>query len=179
MDSISASVGHQATNRMPDVRTVQALLNRHTPRLGVAPLSVDGNAGPRTVAAIKLFQQKVAGMALADGRVDPAGRTWRQLAGANPAKLSGAAWWHANQAKFPNSADVATLDAGFKAKADKFLAAMRAGGLKVQVRSTRRNKVRAYLMHYSWKIAKGMVPPDKVPPEPGCDIIWDHGNLGA
>jgi len=94
-------------------------------------------------------------------------------------RLSGAAWWQANQAKFPNSADLATLSPAFKPKVDQFLAAMKAGGLKVDVKSTRRSKVRAYLMHFCWKVAKGEVAPDKVPPEPGCDIVWDHGNVAA
>ena len=183
MASISQSVGSQAANQQNDVRIVQALLNQFVGKLGAAPLKVDGQADASTVAAIKLFQLKVAGMATADGRVDPGGRTWKTLANGtvrSPAQnLSGAAWWHANQARFPNSADLATLDAGFKQKVDKFLTAMRAAGLKVQVRSTRRNKARAYLMHYSWKIAKGQVAPDKVPPEPGCDINWDHGDAQA
>ena len=30
--------------------------------------------------------------------------------------LSGKAWWHANQAKYPNSAEVDDLDPGFRSK---------------------------------------------------------------
>jgi hypothetical protein len=182
MANISQSVGSQAANQQNDVRIVQALLNQYAGKTGAPPLKVDGQAGVNTVAAIKLFQLKVAGMALADGRVEPGGRTWNTLAKdiAKPSQqLSGATWWHANQARFPNSADLSTLDIGFRQKVDKFLAAMRAAGLKVQVRSTRRSKVRAYLMHYSWKLAKGQLTADKVPPEPGCDIVWDHGNPQA
>lgn len=183
MASINASVGSQAANQLNDVRIVQGLLNQYASRLGAAPLTVDGHADARTVAAIKLFQLKIAGMMHADGRVDPGGRTWNTLAKgiAKPAaqQLSGAAWWHANQARFPNSADLSALDAGFRLKVDKFLAAMRAAGLKVQVRSTRRNKVRAYLMHYSWKVAKGLLAAGQVPAETGCDIVWDHGNAQA
>jgi hypothetical protein len=179
--NITQAVGFRAANQQGDVRVVQELLNQHAGKVGVPPLKVDGRAGDRTVAAIKLFQLKVAGMANADGRVDPGGRTWKTLAGGrapNP-RLSGSAWWHANQAKFPNSADVSTLDAGFKQKVDKFLAAMKAAGLQVKVISTRRSKARCYLMHFSWEVAKGHISADKVPAEPGCDITWDHGNAQA
>jgi hypothetical protein len=46
----------------------------------------------------------------------------------------------------------------------------------VTISSTRRSKQRAYLMHYSWKIAKGQIKASEVPAEPGVEIIWDHGN---
>jgi hypothetical protein len=187
MPQITSTVGLRGVNQQNDVRLVQGLLNQFAPRLGAPALLVDGRAGDRTVAAIKLFQQKVAGMALPDGRVDPGSLTWRALTGAgapprqavNANRLSGAAWWHANQGRYPNSADIAALDGGFKPKVDKFLVAMKAAGLKVTVRSTRRSKVRAYLMHYSWKVAKGTTAPDQVPAEPGCDIVWDHGDPAA
>jgi hypothetical protein len=184
MQQIMNTVGQQGANQHNDVRVVQGLLNQFASRMGAPALLVDGRAGDRTIAAIKLFQQKVAGIALPDGRVEPGGLTWRTLSGGGAAavdtsRLSGATWWRANQGKYPNSADIAMLDGGFKPKVDKFLVAMKAAGLKVTVRSTRRSKVRAYLMHYSWKVAKGLVAPDKVPAEAGCDIVWDHGNPAA
>ncbi len=188
MANISQSVGLLAINQQADVRVVQGLLNQFAGKLTSVPLKVDGQAGARTVAAIKLFQLKVAGMSIADGRVEPGGRTWKTLSGAgtagatpgsNTGRLSGAAWWRANQARFPNSSDLSTLDVGFRQKVDKFLAAMKAAGLSIQVRSTRRSKVRCYLMHYSWQVAKGLTSPDEVPAEPGCDIVWDHGNEEA
>ena len=187
MQQIMNTVGWQGANRQNDVRVIQGLLNHFARRLGAPVLIVDGRVGDRTVKAIKLFQQKIVNMALPNGQVEPGGLTWRSLtgSGAPPASvnvsrlLSGSAWWQANQGKYPNSADIATLDGSFKVKVDKLLAAMDAAHLKVKVHSTRRNKVRAYLMHYSWKVAKGLVVPDKVPAEPGCDVVWDHGNLAA
>jgi hypothetical protein len=92
--------------------------------------------------------------------------------------LSGSAWWHANQAKFPNSTRVDDLEPGFRTKVQEFHAALAAAGAQVEINSTRRHKDRAYLMHYSWKIARGTIKPSKVPPRAGVDIEWDHGHLG-
>lgn len=50
--SINASVGARGTNEDGDVRVVQDLLNRAAD----AGLSVDGDCGPRTTAAITSFQ---------------------------------------------------------------------------------------------------------------------------
>ncbi|MGH7471991.1 MAG: hypothetical protein ACRENP_28905 [Longimicrobiales bacterium] len=36
--------------------------------------------------------------------------------------------------------------------------------------------IRAYLMHYSWKVAAGSVKAANVPAEPGCTIVWSHGD---
>ena len=187
MQQIMNTVGRQGANRQDDVRVIQGLLNNFARRLGAPVLIVDGRAGDRTIATIKLFQQKVVNMALPNGQVEPGGLTWRSLIGSgardasvNASRLlSGSAWWQANQGKYPNSADIGMLDGSFKLKVDKFLLAMKSANLKVTVRSTRRSKVRAYLMHHSWKVAKGLLAPDKVPREPGCDIVWDHGNLAA
>ena len=91
--------------------------------------------------------------------------------------LSGAAWWHSNQAKFPNVASLGGLDNGFRAKVEEFLAALRAATIQVDISSTRRNQHRAYLMHYSWDVANGFTQPAEVPLDSEVNIIWDHGNL--
>jgi hypothetical protein len=90
--------------------------------------------------------------------------------------LSGATWWHANQANFPNSARVDDLETDFRGKVQSFLAALGAAGAHVTVSATRRNKIRAYLMHHCWDIAHGLESPSAVPAEPGVTIKWDHGN---
>lgn len=180
MNAIAQSVGTSGVNRESDVRTVQTLINKHARELGLAALSVDGKIGERTIAAIKLFQTRVAHLTVADGRVDPGGKTWHSLnqekGGASAANLSGAAWWHANQARYPNSAAVSDQDPAFGSKVKLFLAAMQTAHIDVKVRSTRRNKVRAYLMHFSWKLAKGNVRAADIPAEAGCSILWDHGS---
>ncbi len=38
-----------------------------------------------------------------------------------PDHLSGAAWWHANQAKYPNSTKIEDLEPKFRAKSRHFL----------------------------------------------------------
>ena len=70
---LTASVGHHAVNRRPDVAEVQRLLKAR----GFNPGAVDGRCGPRTVAAILAFQHPL--MRRPDGRVDVGGRTWTAL----------------------------------------------------------------------------------------------------
>src|SRR5262249_7115805 len=90
--------------------------------------------------------------------------------------LSGAAWWHANQSRFPNSSRIEDLEPNFRAKTQEFLAALKTAGANVGVSATLRNKQRVYLMHYSFRIANGTITPSQVPNEPGVNIVWDHGN---
>ena len=91
-----------------------------------------------------------------------------------PDQLSGAAWWHANQAKYPNSTKIEDLEPAFQAKVKAFLAALKDAGIRPNIESTLRDKRRAYLMHYCWEIAHGTTLPSKVPPCPGVTIVWDH-----
>jgi hypothetical protein len=91
--------------------------------------------------------------------------------------LSGAEWWRANQARYPNSNDVDTLASGFRARVEDFLACLRQAGATVVIRSTRRHATRAYLMHYSWQVANGEIDPKDVPPRSGVQLEWDHGDL--
>jgi peptidoglycan hydrolase-like protein with peptidoglycan-binding domain len=77
--SISASVGANGRNIPDDVRTIQVLLNSVPKAKGGATplLDVDGIVGPKTIAAIRAFQQAQLGWA--DGRVDPGGPTLAKL----------------------------------------------------------------------------------------------------
>ena len=191
MPAINASVGRGGANRREDVLEVQRLLNRHD-LSPLKPLEVDGIVGPATISAIEHFQDKVVHMSRPDGRVDPGGRTIRQLrseAGntrqtpapaASPAKgnLSGAAWWRANQQRYPNSRRIEDLADDFQEKARRFIDALTAANAKIAVSSTRRNATRAHLMHYSWKVANGEIDPADVPTVAGLDIQWDHGAPG-
>jgi hypothetical protein len=188
MASISASVGRGGVNKDADVRTVQELLNKHVLSLGLALLLVDGDAGPNTTDALKKYQKVVVGLSKPDGRIDPGGKTWQSLSGGQsftppsppaPASgqgLSGTAWWHANQANFPNSSMLADLDSPFRENVIRFTDALKAAGAKVRSTSTRRNPARAYLMHWCWKIAKGLASPTGVPAHADCAIKWDHGH---
>lgn len=180
--AIGASVGKGAVNELADVIVVQHLLNDWLGDTGQTLLPTNGNCGPLTVAAIVAFQTRVLGATKPDGRIDPGGRTWNALsnratsAPAPAPTLSGATWWHANQAKFPNSAAVDDLAQPFRDQVADFLDALKAAGAKVKVSATRRNRTRAQLMHYSWRIAHGSIAPKDVPAIPGCAIKWDHGD---
>ncbi|MEZ4314658.1 MAG: T6SS effector amidase Tae4 family protein, partial [Polyangiaceae bacterium] len=72
---LSGSVGHGGTNKADDVARVQALLDARGFEIGPA----DGVMGPRTLQGILDFQRRF--LKVADGRVDPNGRTWRELHG--------------------------------------------------------------------------------------------------
>jgi hypothetical protein len=186
MPSIGASVGKGGVNNKADVLVVQHLLNAHVAELGLAPLGEDGGIGDKTNGAIVRYQQLVLGIADPDGRIDVGGGTWKALVagqGLSPAsapaisQLSGAEWWHANQARYPNSAKLADLVSPFREKAMRFVAALQAAGADVTVSATLRNRVRAHLMHYSWAVAHGTTAPGAVPAVQGCAIVWDHGDL--
>lgn len=188
MTNLTGSVGRSGVNIEADVIRVQQLLNVHAARLGRPTLIVDGDCGTETIKMIEAYQRLVLGNARPDGRIDVGGQTWRALSrgaavtpppAAGDPRLSGAAWWHANQAKFPNSNKLADLTPPFREKALAFATALQAAGASVSVSSTLRHPLRAYLMHWCWKISKRMVDPGAVPAKAGVDIIWDHGNLAA
>src|SRR5256885_14449935 len=63
--SISASVGQGGKNKPQDVQAVQGALNGKMK----AGLAVDGKAGPKTIAAIKSFQQTL-GKLKPDGLIE-------------------------------------------------------------------------------------------------------------
>ncbi len=73
--ALGGSVGIGAANAPADVLAVQRLLLAR----GVSPGVLDGQCGPRTTDAIEEFQGRF--FTQPDGRVDPEGRTWRELNG--------------------------------------------------------------------------------------------------
>jgi V8-like Glu-specific endopeptidase len=80
-DFLTASVGQNGVNRPADVKLVQRLINAHLP-IPLAPLVEDGKCGPKTIFAIKTYQQRVLGMNPPDGRADVGGPTIQALRGA-------------------------------------------------------------------------------------------------
>jgi hypothetical protein len=91
--------------------------------------------------------------------------------------FSGKKWWRANQASYPNSRDIDDLEPGFRSRVEDFIGSLRHAEATVIVSSTRRNPIRAHLMHYSWKVAYGEITPSEVPKCSGLDIEWNHGDL--
>ena len=84
--------------------------------------------------------------------------------------LSGKIWVE----RFPDAKTTEALAADFRPGCEAFIAAMRAAGATVTVRSTRRPVERAYLMHFCWRISKQTINPQNVPPKSGVDIEWVH-----
>jgi hypothetical protein len=95
------------------------------------------------------------------------------------ANMSGAAWWHANQAKYPDNSAVADLEPGFRTKVESFLAALAKANATVRIAATRRNLVRGALMHWSFVLANGKVEAKDVPAIAGCTIDWVHADEKA
>jgi len=104
-------------------------------------------------------------------------------AGNAPAKknLSGLNWWNAHKDKpeYLNSTSIDKLDPNFQANVKAFKKALEDAGASIKISTTRRSENRAYVMHWAWRIAKGLVAADKVPSITGVDITWDHGNAAA
>jgi hypothetical protein len=87
--------------------------------------------------------------------------------------LSGAAW----VARFPSSKSVSDLDNDFKSKVEEFQKALTDAGASYDIKATKRPEERAFLMHWSWKIAKAGQDPKQVPSMEGVEIEWWHGDL--
>lgn len=197
MNKITGTVGDRGANRREEVALVQHLLNMHVARLGLGKLIVDGQCGPKTIAAIKKLQLFLK--MPTDGSLNPKSKAWDFLAGGGGAggirvppvilpplktapgaatDLSGAKWWHANQVKCPNENSLDVLQPPFKANIIAFIAALRKAGAKVDVNDTLRSKARGTLMQQCFDVKDG-VDPKKLSPIPGLKINWDHGNPAA
>ena len=93
-----------------------------------------------------------------------------------PNELSGPSW----VSQFPGSDLVSALSGTFRQDVTDFISAMRRAGITVTVIETLRPPEQAYLMHYSWLIARGKIDPADVPPSvPGprkapVSICWQH-----
>jgi hypothetical protein len=77
-------------------------------------------------------------------------------------------------AQFPGSAAPDDCAEPFRSSLKNLLAALGGAGASVQIASTLRPPERAYLMHWSWKIANNIVQPPEVPAMPGVAIEWLH-----
>jgi len=78
--------------------------------------------------------------------------------------------------RYPGSKKIADLSQPFRGKADGFVKALRAAGARVHISATLRPPERAWLMHYSWRIANKGLDPATVPAKTGIDICWLHRN---
>src|SRR5882762_2206979 len=91
-----------------------------------------------------------------------------------PAKmLSGKVW----VSLFPGLKTLEALTSPFKELATAFINAMKEAAVDVKINATLRPPQRAFLMHFSFLIAKGLQDPRTVPPKTDVHIEWFHGNV--
>jgi D-alanyl-D-alanine dipeptidase len=88
-----------------------------------------------------------------------------------PLKPSGREWVR----QFPTSRSIGDLNEPFETNCRNFVNSLKASGASVDIAATLRPPERAYLMHYSYRIAKEGLDPAKVPAMAGVDIDWTHG----
>ena len=91
-----------------------------------------------------------------------------------PAKLLSGKMW---VKLFPGLKTLEALTSPFKESATAFINAMLESSVNVKISATLRPPQRAYLMHFSFLIAKGRQDPRTVPPKADVNIEWFHGNL--
>ena len=84
--------------------------------------------------------------------------------------LSGASWVR----QYPTSTSTSDLTQPFRTRVENFLSALQAAGASVTIEATLRPPQRAYLMHYSFRIAREGLNPASVPALSGVDIQWVH-----
>lgn len=90
-------------------------------------------------------------------------------------ELSGAAW----VSRFPGSSSTNDLSGGFRSSVNNFIRALTAARATVSISATFRRPERAYLMHWSWMIARGNVQAKDVPALDGVNIEWVHPTVRA
>lgn len=96
-------------------------------------------------------------------------------------EFSGASW--AKKFADPETHSTAGLESGFAKNVDAFIAAMRAAGIHVDIKCTRRTVERCYLLHWSWEIMHNNssaehADQDKSRPA-GVNIRWAHTKKGT
>lgn len=80
--------------------------------------------------------------------------------------------------RFPGSASTDDLLPEFRVAVTAFLHALREAGATLRIASTYRPPERAWLMHWSWRIANGE-DPAKIPQLKTIPIDWQHTQNGA
>lgn len=90
-----------------------------------------------------------------------------------PKLLSGKIW----VAMFPTSKSLEALSSPFRENIKAFINAVKAAGATVNISATLRPPQRAYLMHFSFLIARSTQDPRNVPSMNDVNIEWFHGNL--
>jgi peptidoglycan hydrolase-like protein with peptidoglycan-binding domain len=135
MATITASVGRGGANRRNDVQVVQSLINQNIGQLvPLAPLRVDGIAGPSTISAIEEFQRRIVKLAMADGRIDPNGPTWQKLNnGQAPGAPKTSDQWSGDSAQWPQDKKLLSMEQIFRGKVQTVLESLRKEGFQPHI----------------------------------------------
>lgn len=88
---------------------------------------------------------------------------------------SGALW----VARFPTGTAIEDCASPFRENLQAFVDTLGVAGARVSINATRRPAQRAYLMHWSWKLARQLVRPPAVPPHADVAINWAHCRAGV
>jgi peptidoglycan L-alanyl-D-glutamate endopeptidase CwlK len=128
--TIRHSVGEGGRNLPDDTGKIQRLLNANGAR---PPLVVDKRVGPKTIRAIRRFQSGF--MRRPDGRVDPGGRTLRNLnaSGQRTVSPDEQVQWSGNSARWSQAKKLASMNPNMRRKVEQVLAALRKRGFKPKV----------------------------------------------
>lgn len=84
-------------------------------------------------------------------------------------EFSGRKWC----ARFPGKDTLADLNPSFRPKATRFINALKAASIQVDINAVFRPVERSYLMYWAFMICRG-TPPTDVPPYPNVSIDWAH-----
>ena len=90
-------------------------------------------------------------------------------------ELSGPQW----VTRFPTSKSTSSLSEPFRSNLNRFVAALTAAHANIGIEATLRPPERAYLMHFSFRIAREGLNPTDVPAKAGLDIQWMHRDAGG
>lgn len=111
-------------------------------------------------------------MATAQAPLTPASDTTPAVISIPAKELSGTQWVE----RFPGSSSLDDLAEPFQGNVRNFLTAITEAGGNYRVVAAYRPPERAYLMHYSSKVAQGQMAASTVPATPGVAIEWGHGS---
>jgi peptidoglycan L-alanyl-D-glutamate endopeptidase CwlK len=128
---IRASVGDGGKNIPKDIGKIQSLLNAAGAQ---PPLAVDCKVGPKTIHAIRMFQAKF--MRRPDGRVDPGGKTLRELntmSGSRTVSPEEKGEWTGDSARWSQEKKLRSMNSQFRGKVVKVIAALKKRGFQPKI----------------------------------------------
>ena len=114
-------------------------------------------------------------MATAQTTLTPASDTTPAVISISLKELSGIQW----VSRFPTSTDLNELVEPFRSNVNSFFSAITDAGGGMTISATYRPAERAYLMHFSSKLARSEVVAANIPAMNGVDIEWVHSTETA